>query len=142
MSTVSRRTLLGAPAAGLAGGLMKAAVEKPALLGGKPVRTERFPSWPVFDQTEEQALLAALRSGNWNRRGGKNVEHFEESGVRKSAASTRAPPNEERGRSARPAGGASGRRRKTARRYAPNSWPRSARLSPMPCAWFQDPHGL
>jgi perosamine synthetase len=48
----------------------KAAVEgKPALLGGEAVRKEAFPSWPVFDQTEERALLQVLRSGKWNRVG-------------------------------------------------------------------------
>jgi len=36
-----------------------------AVHGGTPVRTRPFPSWPVFDQTEEQALLQVLRSGNW-----------------------------------------------------------------------------
>jgi dTDP-4-amino-4,6-dideoxygalactose transaminase len=38
-----------------------------ALFGGSPQRTKPFPSWPVFDETEEQALLGVLRSGNWWR---------------------------------------------------------------------------
>jgi dTDP-4-amino-4,6-dideoxygalactose transaminase len=38
-----------------------------AILGGVPVRIAPFPSWPVFDQREEQALLDVLRSGNWWR---------------------------------------------------------------------------
>jgi dTDP-4-amino-4,6-dideoxygalactose transaminase len=54
------------------------AAEKPALLGGKPVRTEKFPSWPKFDATEEKALLEVLRSGHWGRGGGKQVNRFEE----------------------------------------------------------------
>lgn len=38
-----------------------------ALLGGAPQRRRPFPAWPVFDQAEEQALLAVLRSGKWWR---------------------------------------------------------------------------
>ncbi len=38
-----------------------------ALLGGKPIRRSPFPSWPVFDQAEESALLDVLRSGKWWR---------------------------------------------------------------------------
>ncbi len=34
-----------------------------AIRGGTPVRTESFPSWPIFDQTDEEALLRVLRSG-------------------------------------------------------------------------------
>ncbi len=36
-----------------------------AILGGQPIRAKPFPSWPVFDHTEEQALLEVLRSGKW-----------------------------------------------------------------------------
>ncbi|HEV56120.1 MAG TPA: DegT/DnrJ/EryC1/StrS family aminotransferase [Phycisphaerales bacterium] len=37
-----------------------------AMLGGTPVRTEPFSQvWPIFDETEEQALLGALRSRDW-----------------------------------------------------------------------------
>jgi dTDP-4-amino-4,6-dideoxygalactose transaminase len=71
---------MGASAAAMAGGMtIGAALEKPALLGGKPIRTSRFPRWPVFDETEEQALIAAVRGGRWNRNGGKHVARFEES---------------------------------------------------------------
>lgn len=38
-----------------------------ALFGGPPVRTKPFPSWPVFDEHEEQALTELTRSGNWWR---------------------------------------------------------------------------
>jgi dTDP-4-amino-4,6-dideoxygalactose transaminase len=38
-----------------------------ALNGGKPYRTKPFPAWPVFDATEEKAMLEVLRSGNWWR---------------------------------------------------------------------------
>ena len=38
-----------------------------AMLGGTPVRTKPFPSWPVFDRGEEEAVLEVLRSGEWWR---------------------------------------------------------------------------
>jgi dTDP-4-amino-4,6-dideoxygalactose transaminase len=38
-----------------------------ALVGGTPLRTTPFPTWPVFDAAEEQALLQVLRSGQWWR---------------------------------------------------------------------------
>lgn len=48
-----------------------------ALLGGSRVRTRPFASWPVFGQAEERRLLATLRSGNWGRLDGPEVEEFE-----------------------------------------------------------------
>jgi dTDP-4-amino-4,6-dideoxygalactose transaminase len=36
-----------------------------AIKGGTPLRTEPFPGWPVWDETDEKALLAVLRSGVW-----------------------------------------------------------------------------
>jgi dTDP-4-amino-4,6-dideoxygalactose transaminase len=42
-------------------------MSKLALLGGAPVRTAPFPAWPVFDETEERALLQVLRGGRWWR---------------------------------------------------------------------------
>jgi perosamine synthetase len=50
---------------------------RPAVLGGTPVRTAAFPSWPVQDTREEQALLSVLRSGKWGRGGGGQVKAFE-----------------------------------------------------------------
>jgi dTDP-4-amino-4,6-dideoxygalactose transaminase len=49
-----------------------------ALLGGKPVRTRPFPSWPIFGQAEEQRLLRTLRSGRWGRLDGEQVAQFEQ----------------------------------------------------------------
>lgn len=54
-----------------------AAAGKPAKLGGKPMCSGGFPGWPVYDQTEEKALLATLHSGNWFRGSGKAVARFE-----------------------------------------------------------------
>ena len=36
-----------------------------AIFGGAPQRSKPFPAWPVFDQSEEQAVLEVLRSGAW-----------------------------------------------------------------------------
>jgi dTDP-4-amino-4,6-dideoxygalactose transaminase len=84
MSHISRRTFLAAtPAAGLAVGsgrlaLAKATQEKPALLGGPKIRTEPFPSWPITNTVDEQAILETLRSGEWYRGSGQHVDRFEQ----------------------------------------------------------------
>jgi dTDP-4-amino-4,6-dideoxygalactose transaminase len=57
---------------------LHAASDKPALLGGKPVRTQPFPSWPVIDERDDKALLDVLHSGKWFRGYGRTVERFEE----------------------------------------------------------------
>ena len=36
-----------------------------ALQGGQPVRTEPYPSWPVFDEAEIQSITRAVLSGRW-----------------------------------------------------------------------------
>ena len=51
--------------------------DKPALLGGKPVRREPFPGWPRFDQRDEKNLLDVLHSGKWFRGSGDCVNRFE-----------------------------------------------------------------
>lgn len=51
--------------------------DRPALLGGTPVRGKPFPAWPVFDEHEEHALLEVLRSGRWWRGSGAQVARFE-----------------------------------------------------------------
>jgi dTDP-4-amino-4,6-dideoxygalactose transaminase len=78
---ISRRRFIAAASAAGIGLTLKSAhagAEKPALLGGKPVRAKPFPSWPVWDKTEEQALLDVVSSGHWFRGTGKNVARFEE----------------------------------------------------------------
>jgi dTDP-4-amino-4,6-dideoxygalactose transaminase len=51
---------------------------KLALLGGTPVRTKSFDEpWPIFDESEEKALLKALRSRNWCCLRGSAVYDFE-----------------------------------------------------------------
>jgi dTDP-4-amino-4,6-dideoxygalactose transaminase len=51
--------------------------DKPALLAGKPVRREPFPSWPQYDQRDEKNLLDVLHSGKWYRGNGECVSRFE-----------------------------------------------------------------
>jgi dTDP-4-amino-4,6-dideoxygalactose transaminase len=48
-----------------------------AIHGGKPVRTEPFPSWPTFGEEEERRLIAVLRSGKWGKLAGDEVARFE-----------------------------------------------------------------
>ena len=38
-----------------------------AIKGGKPVKTDNFALWPVFDEKEEKAITQVLRSGKWWR---------------------------------------------------------------------------
>lgn len=48
---------------------------KPALLGGTPVRTKPFPSWPVIEENDRRTWQEVLESKHWNR--GKQVSAFE-----------------------------------------------------------------
>ncbi|MBA7625885.1 L-glutamine:2-deoxy-scyllo-inosose aminotransferase [subsurface metagenome] len=59
------------------GNIGKRAGGKPAILGGKPVRTKSFPGWPVWDRDAEKSVLSILRSGNWFRGRGNTVSEFE-----------------------------------------------------------------
>jgi perosamine synthetase len=63
-----------------------AGVEKPALLGGRPVRGAPFPSWPVVDGHDERALLDVLHGGRWFRGDGQTVSRFEEAWARLTGA--------------------------------------------------------
>jgi len=42
-----------------------ACFELPAILGGTTYCRGEFPAWPVFDESEERAVLEVLRSGQW-----------------------------------------------------------------------------
>lgn len=52
--------------------------DKPALLGGAPVKADAFPGWPVFDASDENAVADVVRSGHWGRGGSKKVLAFEQ----------------------------------------------------------------
>ena len=51
--------------------------DKPALLGGPKAFTGRFSKWPVYDRTEEEALLEVLHSDKWGRLDGDVTAKFE-----------------------------------------------------------------
>jgi hypothetical protein len=66
--------------------LLAAGAEKPALLGGRPLRGAPFPSWPVIDDREQNALLEVLRGRKWYRGDGQTVNRFEEAYARLTGA--------------------------------------------------------
>lgn len=84
--SMHRRQFLGTAAAagaGLSAGIVPriagAETAKPAILGGKPVRTEGFASWPVVSESDEKGLLEVFRSRKWTRsNGGQVAIRFEE----------------------------------------------------------------
>lgn len=53
-----------------------------AIHGGTPVRSRPWPQWPIFDETEEHAILDVLRSGKWWSVEGTKVREFEDAFAR------------------------------------------------------------
>lgn len=78
---MNRRRFLAATAVAGVGATLTdvfgAGATKPAILGGTPVRTGTWPKWPVHGEVEDKLLLETVRSGKWNRAGGKQVRGFE-----------------------------------------------------------------
>ena len=60
--------------------------DKPALLGGKPVRSRPPREWPIMDEREDKAMLETVHSGKWFRGNGKNVSRFEEAYAKATGA--------------------------------------------------------
>ena len=92
-SHLSRRGFLGGALAGAAGlGLeshadlgpsaSSVAAATPALLGGKPVRTAPFPSWPKITAGDEKSWMEVLHQGHWCRNDGSYANRFEETWAR------------------------------------------------------------
>ena len=51
-----------------------------ALHGGTPIRTEPYNAWPEFDESEIEAVVNALRTGNWaSGEGDRSLTNFERS---------------------------------------------------------------
>ena len=48
-----------------------------AITGGNPVRDKPFPAWPVWDDTELEALSEVVRSGGWSIFRGTKVRALE-----------------------------------------------------------------
>lgn len=63
-----------------------ASSDKPAILGGKPVRTQKPVAWPIYDEHEDKALLDTLHTGKWFRGSGKNVATFEQTFAKAAGA--------------------------------------------------------
>ncbi|MBI4874096.1 MAG: DegT/DnrJ/EryC1/StrS family aminotransferase, partial [Acidobacteria bacterium] len=73
-----RRTFVGAGSAvALHAAPERRSTDRPALLGGPPVRTKRFPSWPQTRPEDEKTWLDALRACKWWRKEGRYVREFE-----------------------------------------------------------------
>ncbi len=77
---MNRRKFIGAASAatGLAFAATPKSGDKPALLGGRPIRTEPFPSWPWVRDNDEKLWMDVLRKGRWNRYGGSYAKQFEQ----------------------------------------------------------------
>ncbi len=80
---IGRRKFIAGSAAALAAGSFAAPyvfatnADKPAILGGAPLRTEPFPSWPMYDAEDERLITETFRSRGWCRIGNKRVSTFE-----------------------------------------------------------------
>jgi dTDP-4-amino-4,6-dideoxygalactose transaminase len=55
-----------------------AGADRPALLGGTPVHTGNWTTWPQWREAWEPELLRVFRSGRWYRASGNDVTAFEE----------------------------------------------------------------
>ena len=55
---------------------MTSLIERPAVLGGAPVRQRDYPSWPVWDEHERTNLLEVLDAGGWWQGNGKVAATF------------------------------------------------------------------
>jgi len=88
LNDLTRRKLLAAASTGFVATRAAQATgsDKLAVLGGSPVRTTPFPSWPVIDENEEKAWMKVLRGGKWNRLDGDNARQFEETWAAKLGA--------------------------------------------------------
>jgi len=55
---------------------MTSIIDTPAILGGNPVRTTEYPSWPVWDEGERGRLLQVLEEGGWWQGNGSAASTF------------------------------------------------------------------
>jgi dTDP-4-amino-4,6-dideoxygalactose transaminase len=75
---VTRREFVAATTSvgvGLVLGGAAQGAEKPALLGGKPMRAGGYASWPIVTSADVKSVSEVVRSGGWYRNG--SVEQFE-----------------------------------------------------------------
>lgn len=50
----------------------------PALLGGRPIRPQGPPDWPIADEAVREAMLSAYSDGSWGRYQGGHVARLEQ----------------------------------------------------------------
>jgi perosamine synthetase len=68
-----------AAAIGLTEGRASVRDDEPlAILGGKPVRKDRFTAWPIITESDERGWMEVLRKKKWNRLDGNYTSQFEE----------------------------------------------------------------
>ena len=72
---LSRRNFVAVTAAGSAAAAVPDT--KLAVLGGTPVRTRPFPSWPQISPLDEKEWMTVLRDKKWFRGNGSAVNRFE-----------------------------------------------------------------
>ena len=87
MRKITRRQAITAASAGVLGtmvnwtlpsfSILKPEQDKLAINGGPKVHPGNWPEWPVWDQAEEENIIAMLRSGRWWRGSGEHVSEFE-----------------------------------------------------------------
>lgn len=78
LSTLLRRTFVGVGSAVvLRAAAGRKTTDRPAALGGSPVRTKKFPSWPQTRPEDEKIWLDVLRECKWWRKQGHYVRDFE-----------------------------------------------------------------
>ncbi len=81
MSAASLSSTSGAPQMTI---LPKTSHGKPALMGGSPIRTEPFSSWPKIEADDRRAWSECLEGKKWNR--GSAVDRFETTWAKKLRA--------------------------------------------------------
>ena len=76
-----RKTSLGTAGVALSLGSAKSlrgtlvqSSEKPAILGGTPVRTEPFPSWPIYEDQDIELYLEAYNRNRWSEYSNRDTE--------------------------------------------------------------------
>lgn len=83
---VTRRVFAGVAAAAALRAAPGRKTDRPALLGGEPVRRADFPSWPQVRGSDEKPWLDALRACKWWRKQGHYVRDFEKAWAEKMGA--------------------------------------------------------
>ena len=76
-----RKTSLGTAGVALSLGSVKSLrgnlvqnTEKPAILGGTPVRTDSFPSWPIYNDRDIELYLEAYTRNRWSEYSNRDTE--------------------------------------------------------------------